>query len=254
MNPVTLRKSSPVLKGTLQLPYSKSISNRLLIIRALSPGGFQIHNLSDAGDTILLCRLLDTITGQKDLSRMIVLDTDNAGTAMRFLTAFLAFRPGKWILTGSERMRERPVGILVDALKPLGAKIEYLADLGFPPLMIKGSTLKGGEVIIDPGQLGAIVGDDRAAARRYLDLYATTASELMGRVGGAVGGRDAPGLRELAHNLKGSSGNVGAILVARLSAELEQVAEAGDWGAAEQCYRELQSAFDRTVAHAKLQS
>ncbi|HTX88180.1 MAG TPA: 3-phosphoshikimate 1-carboxyvinyltransferase [Bacteroidales bacterium] len=151
MSTVRLRKQSSALTGSLQLPYSKSISNRLLIIRALSGLDFPIHHLSDAGDTILLTRLLEVIARNTGGHRMVELDTGNAGTAMRFLTALLSLTPGKWILTGSDRMKERPVGILVDALKPLGAHIEYLADLGYPPLMIKGNNLKGGEVIIDPG-------------------------------------------------------------------------------------------------------
>ena len=151
MDAITIRKTGNTLNGSLQLPYSKSISNRLLIIQAVAGRDFNIHHLSEASDTALLKRLLDEIAAKAGSDGMNILDTDNAGTVMRFLTAYLSFVPGKWILTGSDRMRKRPIGILVDALKPLGAHIEYLADLGFPPVMIKGGSLHGGEIIIDPG-------------------------------------------------------------------------------------------------------
>jgi 3-phosphoshikimate 1-carboxyvinyltransferase len=151
METITVRNTGRILKGELQLPFSKSISNRLLMIRSLSGQDFSIHNLSDSGDTVLLSRLLEEISARSHTEGMHILDTGNAGTVMRFLTAYLASVPGKWILTGSDRMKERPIGILVDALKPLGAHIEYLSGLGFPPVMIKGTRLKGGEIIIDPG-------------------------------------------------------------------------------------------------------
>jgi 3-phosphoshikimate 1-carboxyvinyltransferase len=82
---------------------------------------------------------------------MTELDTANAGTVMRFLTAYLSMVPGKWILTGSERMKHRPIGILVDGLKSMGAQIDFLSKLGYPPVMIHGTTLKGKEIIVDPG-------------------------------------------------------------------------------------------------------
>jgi 3-phosphoshikimate 1-carboxyvinyltransferase len=70
---------------------------------------------------------------------------------MRFLTAYLTLIPGKWILTGSERMKQRPIGVLVEAMRSLGAEIEYLGKLGYPPLMIKGKPMKGGEIKVDAG-------------------------------------------------------------------------------------------------------
>jgi len=82
---------------------------------------------------------------------MAELDTSNAGTVMRFLTAYLSMVPGKWILTGTERMKQRPIGILVDGLKSMGAQIDYLSKLGYPPIMIHGTSLKGKEIIVDPG-------------------------------------------------------------------------------------------------------
>jgi CheY-like chemotaxis protein len=128
----------------------------------------------------------------------------------------------------------------------------WLPEPAAPDPLVGDAPQPEAEVLFDPGQLHSIVGDDQAAARRYLDLYATTAAELLGRAGAVLDGRDASGLRELAHNLKGSSGNVGAVTMARLAAELEEAASAGEWNAAAQCYREIQSAFDRTVTHVRL--
>ena len=151
MNVITVKKKDKNLVGSIRLPSSKSISNRLLIIRALTPDGFQIDNLSESDDTNLLEDLLKKINLHGSRTQMSEFDTANAGTVMRFLTAYLSMVPGKWILTGSERMRHRPIGILVDGLKSLGAQIDYLSELGFPPVMIHGATLKGREIIVDPG-------------------------------------------------------------------------------------------------------
>jgi len=119
----------------IHLPASKSISNRLLIIRALCEEYFNIHNLSKSNDTKVLINALNHLS-------VTVIDISAAGTAMRFLTAFLSITPGEMILTGSERMKQRPINILVDILRDLGAKIDYLEKDGFPPLKISGSTLK----------------------------------------------------------------------------------------------------------------
>jgi 3-phosphoshikimate 1-carboxyvinyltransferase len=151
MNTITIKKTEPDLKGSIQLPASKSISNRLLIIKALSSADFSIENLSDSDDTLLLVELLRKIRERAGTSSMTELNTSNAGTVMRFLTAYLSMMPGKWILTGSERMKQRPIGILVDGLKSMGARIDYLSRLGYPPVMIHGTTLKGREIIVDPG-------------------------------------------------------------------------------------------------------
>ncbi len=132
---------SSELSGTIELGGSKSISNRALIIRELCDQWFPIHNLSWSADTETLTALLD--------SDGSTLDAGNAGTTLRFLTALLACREGEWTLTGSQRMKERPVGILVSALRELGADIDYLEQDGFPPLSIKGKTLKGGKLPID---------------------------------------------------------------------------------------------------------
>ncbi len=129
------------IRGSVTLPSSKSISNRLLIIRALCPGGFSINNLSDAGDTKLLLELLSSPRSHYDAG--------DAGTVMRFLTAYLAAIPGEWTITGSERMMQRPIGPLVDSLRLLGAGIDYMTCEGYPPLRITGTKLKGGKVFVD---------------------------------------------------------------------------------------------------------
>jgi 3-phosphoshikimate 1-carboxyvinyltransferase len=151
MKTITIKKTERKLTGSIRLPSSKSISNRLLIIQALTTASFDIEHLSDSDDTALLENLLQRILEHQGRSSMSELDTANAGTVMRFLTAYLSMVPGKWILTGSERMKQRPIGILVDGLKSMGAQIDYLSKLGYPPLMIHGTYLKGREIIVDPG-------------------------------------------------------------------------------------------------------
>lgn len=121
---------------TIKLPASKSVSNRALIINALSGGKNSPENLSDCDDTQVV------IDALKDMPRVI--DVKAAGTAMRFLTAYLAVRGGEHVITGTERMKHRPIGPLVDALRYFGADIEYTEQEGFPPLRIKGKPLKGG--------------------------------------------------------------------------------------------------------------
>tara|TARA_B110000046_G_scaffold66355_1_gene74248 strand:+ start:4365 stop:5585 length:1221 start_codon:yes stop_codon:yes gene_type:complete len=135
-----LRAKTKTLKGQITLPASKSISNRVLIIRALASNPFKIQNLSDADDTVIMSKALD----RNDM----ITDVGPAGTAMRFLTAFYASRPGEKVLTGSDRMKQRPISILVDALRELGANITYLEKEGYPPLHIEGRRLKGGTVKI----------------------------------------------------------------------------------------------------------
>jgi len=129
------------IKGSINLPASKSISNRALIINALSYSPYPIRNLSDSDDTKVLEAALFSNSNKFDIG--------HAGTAMRFLTAFLAKVVGEWEITGSERMQQRPIAILVDALNQLGAKIEYLKNEGCPPLKILGSHLKGQTIELD---------------------------------------------------------------------------------------------------------
>lgn len=131
------------LNLSISLPSSKSISNRALILNALAYSPYDIQNLSDCDDTRVTVKALD--------SNDTTFDIGAAGTAMRFLTAFLAKTCGEWVITGSERMRNRPIKLLVDALNTLGAKIEYLEKEGFPPLKIYGSALMGGEISLNGG-------------------------------------------------------------------------------------------------------
>jgi len=129
------------IKANLKLPASKSISNRALIINALSYSPFPVGNLSDSDDTRVLEAALYSNSNKFDIG--------HAGTAMRFLTAFLSKIVGEWEITGSERMQQRPIKILVDALTQLGARIEYMKNEGFPPLKVYGSHLKGKEIELD---------------------------------------------------------------------------------------------------------
>ncbi|MCF8297940.1 MAG: hypothetical protein K9J13_10385 [Saprospiraceae bacterium] len=143
MKPIDLRLNNRSFEGSIFLPSSKSISNRALIISALCDNKFQINNLSEADDTKLLNFLLEKIKKTDSKSKKITeLDAKNSGTTFRFLTAYLTTIEGKWLLTGSERMKQRPIGILADALKELGAKITYNEKNGFPPLLIEGQKLE----------------------------------------------------------------------------------------------------------------
>ena len=142
------------MKGRIVLPASKSISGRALIINALSGSVLQPENLSDSDDTAVMLRALEAVGRSADVANTKpehpnVLDIGAAGTAMRFLTAYLSVTPGEHVLTGSERMKHRPISILVDALRELGAEIAYEGEEGFPPLRIKGKAgLDGGELTV----------------------------------------------------------------------------------------------------------
>lgn len=131
---VKITHPSLELFGTIELPGSKSESNRALILQALSNGMVQISGISKAKDTEILASILR--------ENPETMDVGHAGTAMRFLTAFLSFRPEDHILTGSDRMQSRPIADLVDALRNLGAEIAYLGKDGYPPLMIFGRNAK----------------------------------------------------------------------------------------------------------------
>jgi 3-phosphoshikimate 1-carboxyvinyltransferase len=173
-----------ILNASVKLPASKSISNRLLIIHALSGNEGLPSGLSDSDDTDVMVKALsgsdhhggpageatapsgamkgtagaaedvasgsDGTPGAAD-SGITVHDIGHAGTSMRFLTAFFSAREGDVLLTGSPRMKQRPIGPLVDALRTLGANISYTEKEGFPPLRISGSQLEGGAIAIDGG-------------------------------------------------------------------------------------------------------
>jgi 3-phosphoshikimate 1-carboxyvinyltransferase len=137
-----------IIKGEITLTASKSESNRALIIQAVCADSFEIKNLAKAEDTQTLQRILQEIKTNAGVGEHTY-NVGAAGTTMRFLTAYLATQQGTHILTGSERMKNRPIGVLVDALRDLGADIEYLAKEGYPPLQIKGKELTGSDVLID---------------------------------------------------------------------------------------------------------
>lgn len=130
---ITIRKSKLVNKQTVKITGSKSESNRLLLLQSLYPQ-IIFENLSNSDDSVLMKKALD--------SKDSLIDIHHAGTAMRFLTAYFSTQAGREIeITGSKRMKERPIKILVNALKSLGADITYLQNDGFPPLKIKGKQL-----------------------------------------------------------------------------------------------------------------
>ena len=126
------------LDTTVDLPASKSISNRALIIYALSGGKTLPQNISDCDDTEVIVEALRNMPEEINIKA--------AGTAMRFMSAYLSLTTGTHVITGTERMKHRPIGILVDALRKLGADIEYVGEQGFPPLRITGKPLQGGEL------------------------------------------------------------------------------------------------------------
>jgi 3-phosphoshikimate 1-carboxyvinyltransferase len=126
------------LQGTINLPTSKSISNRALLLSSLTKNKLPVTHIATCDDT----RVMQAALQQSDH----YIDIEAAGTAMRFLTAYFATQEGTWTLTGSERMKHRPIKLLVEALKPLGANIRYLGNEGFPPLEITGQSLQGGKL------------------------------------------------------------------------------------------------------------
>ncbi len=132
------------LNVDIRLPASKSISNRALVLHALARGTTLPTCLSDCDDTRVMLRALD---GEPHPT----VDIGAAGTAMRFLTAYFSVTPGTRVLTGTGRMCRRPVRILVDALRGLGAHIDYAGDEGFPPLRITGTDLHGHASVLAGG-------------------------------------------------------------------------------------------------------
>ena len=133
--------NSKNIHSSIQLGGSKSISNRLLILNTLFNNQIKLKNISDAEDTDLLQKALANPNEK-------VVDIHHAGTAMRFLTSYLSLQNEEKILTGSERMKQRPIGILVEALRSMGISIEYMENEGFPPLKILPSIFKTNKVQI----------------------------------------------------------------------------------------------------------
>lgn len=130
------------IEGEIDLPASKSISNRALLLNALCATPGRLSNLAQCDDTDAVLSAL----AQPDASEVNI---GAAGTAMRFLTAYFATREGREVvIDGTERMRQRPIGVLVDALRQLGADIEYVEAEGYPPLKITGTRLHGGALTV----------------------------------------------------------------------------------------------------------
>ena len=194
---ITIHKPESTFNGTIHLPSSKSISNRALSINALAgQHGSLPDNVSDCDDTRVMINWLQTMPP--------VIDIGAAGTAMRFSSALLAVTDGTRVITGSERMRHRPISVLVDALRQLGAEVEYIDEEGFPPLRITGnSNLQGGELhlsgnvssqyisallmigpVLRQGLILHLDGD--IISRPYIDLTL----KVMGDFGAKVGWRD----------------------------------------------------------------
>ena len=148
MNSSVTLKSNPTIGGiTSQLPSSKSISNRALILNALSGNRSTVSNLSSARDT----KLMNALIGSD--SQMI--DVMDAGTTMRFLTAYFALTDQKKILTGTDRMKQRPIKLLVDALRLIGAEIEYRGEEGFPPMETLGFRSQKAATLSIPGNVSS---------------------------------------------------------------------------------------------------
>ncbi|SHM91343.1 3-phosphoshikimate 1-carboxyvinyltransferase [Mucilaginibacter sp. OK098] len=163
---IILTKKSKSVKGTVQLTGSKSECNRALVIEALSNGKVKVENISDAADAVLLAKILRAeikdqrleISGinSSEIEHPISeINIGPAGTAMRFLTAYLTLQDEEVILTGSERMKQRPIGILVDALRELGAQIEYVENEGFPPIKLKGSLVQQSNKVSIKGNISS---------------------------------------------------------------------------------------------------
>ena len=145
---IEISSINKTIYGSIDLESSKSISNRLLIINQLCKKKFEIQNLSNAKDTKILNELLDSFKTKKDIN------CEDAGTALRFVIAFLATKEGIWKVSGSKRMHERPIKPLIDCLIELGAEIKYLEMEGFPPIEIQTKKLKSKKLSL-PGDISS---------------------------------------------------------------------------------------------------
>ncbi len=141
--------SSIRIEGRIQLSSSKSISNRLLMIKAISNSSFDLDNLSKSDDTQILNQILSNTSFPNEIN------CHHAGTTLRFLTAYLSTIKGTYRVFGSDRMHQRPIKPLVDCIRKLGIEIRYLENEGFPPIEILGNeTIEGGELTI-PGNISS---------------------------------------------------------------------------------------------------
>ena len=192
------------LTADIALPASKSVSNRALLLQALCPiQKYTIANLAACDDTD---HMQQGIEAKREGAPLI--DIGATGTAMRFLTAYLAITPGMTTITGSERMQQRPIGTLVEALRTLGADITYINKEGYPPLRIQGKPLQGGALEIEAGissqyisallMIGPCMNEGLTlklkgdiASRTYIELTL----DLMRKYGATVEWADAQTLR-----------------------------------------------------------
>lgn len=172
-NKLSISKKTSLHGRASTLPASKSISNRALIIDALSGGKSELQNLSDANDTQLMQKLIRSPLGE--------IDVEDAGTTMRFLTAYFSITDQKKIITGTERMKERPIGILVDALRLLGVMIEYTGKEGYPPLKTNGFKGQKTDRIIIRGDVSSQFISAMMMVAPVLPLGLTL--ELQGKIG-----------------------------------------------------------------------
>jgi 3-phosphoshikimate 1-carboxyvinyltransferase len=145
MQSTTVSSGPESVTASVGLPASKSISNRLLLIKALCDQNIEIENLSQSNDTVVLQSCIDNMLEAE------IFDVNDTGTAFRFLTALFAITPGKRTITGSARMKQRPVGDLVKSLIDSGADISYANQEGYPPLIIRGTSLANQKVSMNAG-------------------------------------------------------------------------------------------------------
>lgn len=147
METLHIKQQSSLNGEAKRLPSSKSLSNRALILQALAGNRPVVSNLSDARDTVLMNRLVG--------STEKVVDVMDAGTTMRFLTAYFSIKGVNKVMTGTARMKERPIGLLVDALRTLGVEISYIEREGFPPIEIKGFKKQLVDEVAIPGNVSS---------------------------------------------------------------------------------------------------
>ena len=212
----TIKVAAPELRERrIILPSSKSISNRVLVIRALSALGSgvfcydslpELYNISECDDSRVVVKALEQLAAEaeKGVSSESSVDIGAAGTAMRFMTALLAVCPGVHTITGTERMRHRPIHLLVEALRHLGADISYAGEEGFPPLRISGKALEGGRVRLAGSvssqyvsallMIGPVLRDGlvleltgKVVSRPYIDMTVAIMSQFGAQVGIADG-------------------------------------------------------------------
>ena len=145
---IEISNKNKALYGTVALVSSKSISNRLLIIKQLCKNKVEIQNLSNSNDTKILSEILKEFQTKKNIN------CQDAGTALRFIVAFLATKEGIWKVSGSKRIHERPIKPLIDCLAELGTEFKYLDKKGFPPLEIRSKKLKSKKLSL-PGDISS---------------------------------------------------------------------------------------------------